>query len=66
MPTKTTKPQKARLKFGKDGALKKNLKTTSDSEGCAAGESLLTADLATKWAGKWVAPTAIGEKGKKA
>ena len=63
---KKPKPQKARIKLDKDGKLAKKLKTTDNSEGCAAGESLLTSDLAAKRAGKWAAPTAIGGKGKKA
>ena len=57
--------QKDRIKLDKDGKLTKKLKSTDNSEGVAAGESLLTSDLATKWSGKWVAPTVVGQKGAK-
>ena len=65
MPANTKVPQKDRIKLDKDGKLAKKLKSTDAAEGCAAGESLLTSDLAAKWSSKWVAPTAIGRKGSK-
>ena len=54
-----------RIKLDKDGTLTKKVESTDPAEGCAAGESLLTSDLANKWSNKWLAPTVVGKKGSK-